>query len=106
MRRERPGKRINIRLDGSYTVEAAGVMSAVLLTILMLLGAAFQVHKEVLESMKLHTSVEQARHAVSSISEKEINMRREIGNGELSITAPVFRPEDSLRLWSLMEAGL
>lgn len=106
MRRRRPGRQIEMRLDGSYTVEAAGVMSAVLLTILVLLGAAFQVHREVLESMKLHTSVEKARHAVSSIGEKEINMRRKIGDEELSITAPVFRPEDSLRLWSLLEAEL
>lgn len=94
-------KWLYMQLNGGYTVEAAGVMSAVLLTVMILLSAAFHIHKEVLESMKLHTSVEQARHAVSSIEEKEIHMQAE---GIPAITAPVFRPEDSLRMWSLLEA--
>lgn len=93
----------NIRLNAGYTVEAAGVMSAVLLTVMILLSSAFHIHREVLEAMNLHTAVEQARHAVSSADEKEIQMQAETGNGRLSITAPVFRPEDSLRMWSLLE---
>lgn len=97
-------KWLGIRLDGGYTVEAAGVMSAVLLTVMILLSAAFHIHREVVESMKLHTSVEQARHAVASVGEKEIHMQAGTGEGTLSITAPVFRPEASLRMWSLLEA--
>lgn len=96
-------KWIHIQLDAGYTVEAAGVMSAVLLTVMLLLSMAFHIHGEVLASMKLHTSVEQARHAISSAGEDEIHMQADTGKGMLSITAPVFRPEDSLRLWSLLE---
>lgn len=96
-------KWINMQLNAAYTVEAAGVMTVVLLTVMILLGMAFHVHKEVVESMKLHTSVEQVRHAVSSKGEKEIRMQAGMGDGTLSITAPVFRPENSLRMWSLLE---
>lgn len=97
-------KRMHMRLKCGYTVEAAGVMSVVLLTVMVLLTAAFHIHKEVLESMHLHTLVEQERHAVSSIDKTEISMQAEAGEKVLTITAPVFRPEDSLRMWSLLEA--
>lgn len=97
------GRREHKRLSGGYTVEAAGVMSAVLLTIMILLTSAFHIHKEVREAMRLHTSVEEARHAVTSVDEKEIRMEAETGKGVLVITAQVFRPEDSLRMWSLLE---
>lgn len=79
-------------------------MSAVLLTIMILLTAAFRIHKEVWESMRLHITVEQERHAVSSIDKTEIYMQAEAGEKELTIIAPVFRPENSLRMWSLLEA--
>lgn len=97
------GKWMHLRLKAGFTVEAAGVMSAVLLTVMILLNAAFHIHREVFEAMKLHTSVEQIRHAVSSAEEKKIQMQADTGNGSLTITAPVFRPEDSLRMWSLLE---
>lgn len=96
-------KWIHIKLNAAYTVEAAGVMSVVLLTVMLLLNTAFHLHREVVASMKLHTSVEQVRHAVSSAGESEIHMQADTGEGILSITAPVFRPEDSLRMWSLLE---
>lgn len=92
-------------MDAGYTVEAAGVMSAVLLTIMVLLSSAFHIHQEVLVLMRLHTSVEQARHAVSAVDEDEISMEAE-GDGDSGsfvISAPVFRPENSLRMWSLLE---
>lgn len=97
------GKRPVRSLRAVYTVEAAGVMSAVLLTVMILLTSAFQIHKEVQTAMKLHTSVEQARHAVSSVEEREIRMQADTGSGALTISAPVFRPENSLRMWSLLE---
>lgn len=96
-------KRLFMRLNGAYTVEAAGVMSAVLLTILVLLSSAFQIHREILAVMRLHTSVERERHAVSSVDEDEVSMEVNTGNGMLVISAPVFRPENSLRMWSLLE---
>lgn len=107
--KEQPGgmiveKWMCMRLKSGYTVEAAGVMSAVLLTIMILLTAAFRIHKEVWGSMRLHTMVEQERHAVSSIDKTEIYMQAEAGEKVLTIIAPVFRPENSLRMWSLLEA--
>lgn len=96
-------KRLFMRLNGAYTVEAAGVMSAVLLTILVLLSSAFHIHREILAVMRLHTSVERERHAVSSVNEDEVSMEVNTGNGTLVISAPVFRPENSLRMWSLLE---
>lgn len=97
------GRRMRKRLKAGYTVEAAGVMSAVLLTVMILLSSAFRIHNEVLEAMKLHTSVEQARHGINATEEKEVRMQVETGSKTLMITAPVFRPEDSLRMWSLLE---
>ncbi len=72
-------KWIHIRFDAGYTVEAAGVMSVVLLTVMLLLSTAFHVHREVAASMKLHTSVEQVRHAVLSAGEREIHMQEDTG---------------------------
>lgn len=96
-------RRVCTGLNAGYTVEAAGVMSAVLLTIMVLLCSAFHIHHEVLTLMRLHTSVEQARHAISAVDEDEISMEAEGNGGTLAIRAPVFRPENSLRMWSLLE---
>lgn len=96
-------RRLCTGLDAGYTVEAAGVMSAVLLTIMVLLSSAFHIHQEVLVLMRLHTSVEQARHAVSAVDEDEVSMEAERDGGSFIISAPVFRPENSLRMWSLLE---
>lgn len=91
------------RIRASYTVEAAGVMAAVLVTIMMLLNAAFHIHAETVGAMKLHTQVEKERHAVESADEQEVTLQAAGSRWRLEITAPVFRPEESLRMWSLAE---
>lgn len=99
----RRGRQTRTRLRAQYTVEAAGVMGAVLLTILTLLSAAFHIHAEVVGAMKLHTEVEQERHKVESSEEREVSRQGKGSGWELEITSPVYRPENLLRLWSLME---
>lgn len=87
----------------SYTVEMAGVMAVVLFTILILLNRAFGFQAETVGYFRLHETVEKERHLIQNMEEKEIK-REDSGNGwELEITAPVFRPENSLRIWSLAE---
>ncbi len=90
-------------LPAGYTVEAAGVMSVVLFTIMVLIGQAFQIRAETSGAFALHEAVEQKRHAVEQIEEQEITMETQGSNWQLEITAPVFRPEDDLRAWSLVE---
>lgn len=90
-------------LAAGYTVEAAGVMAVVLFTIMILVNQAFRIHAETVGYFRLHTQVEWDRHAVENVEEDEV-CRQAAGSGwELEITAPVFRPENSLRLWSLAE---
>lgn len=90
-------------LQASYTVEASGVMSVVLFTIMVLIGQAFQIHAETSGAFALHEAVEQKRHAVEQIEEQEIIMETKGSDWQLEITAFVFRPEDDLRAWSLVE---
>lgn len=90
-------------LAGSYTVEAAGVMAVVLFTVLILLDQAFHVRAETVGVFVAHEAVERERHQIEYRNEKEIN-RKEMGmRWSLDLTVPVFRPEESLRLWSLAE---
>lgn len=91
------------RLCAAYTVEATGVMAAVFFTVMLIIRAAFSLNAEVVGIMELHREIEVERHAVSNINEAEI-ARSAQGNGwSINITAPVFRPEKSLRKWSLVE---
>ncbi|MCD8083845.1 MAG: hypothetical protein LUE86_10145 [Clostridiales bacterium] len=91
------------RLRASYTVEAAGVMAAVLFTILILMNRALGFRAETVGYFGLHETVERERHLIENMEETQIE-RQSSGNGwSLEITAPVFRPEQSLRLWSLAE---
>lgn len=90
-------------LAASYTVEAAGVMATVFFIIMILMNQAFRLHGETVGYFALHETVERERHAVENKKEAKVT-RRADGNGwELEITAPVFRPENSLRMWSLAE---
>lgn len=95
----------NAVLCASYTVEAAGVMAAVLFTILLLISQAFRLRSETVEAFLLHEAVERERHAVAQIDEPRIRKQSMGKNGDLDITASVFRPENSLRMWSLAEDG-
>ena len=90
-------------MRASYTVEAAGVMAVVLLTIMILMNQAFRLRAETVGGFSLHEAVERERHSVESIEEQEICRQASGEAWNLEITMPVFRPEDSLRMWSLAE---
>lgn len=90
-------------LPGSYTVEAAGVMAVVLFTVMILLNQAFHMRAETVGVFSLHETVERERHEIEHIEEKEINRKERGMRWSLDLTVPVFRPEESLRLWSLAE---
>jgi hypothetical protein len=92
-----------MRVQGSYTVETAGVMAVVLFTVMILLNTAFHLRVETVGEFGVHELVEKERHAVESIREEEISYQAEGQRWSLEVTAPVYRPEDSLRLWSLAE---
>lgn len=90
-------------LRGSFTVEAAGVMAVVLFCVMILLDQAFHVRAETVGEFRVHETVERERHLMEKIGENEISAS---GNGErwsLEVTAPVFRPENALRMWCLLE---
>lgn len=91
------------KLKAGYTVEAAGVMAAVLFTIMVILRAAFSLQAEVSGIMRVHRQVEEQRHAVIHQEEKQIEGSDQGSGWSISIRAPVFRPEESLRLWSIVE---
>ncbi len=91
------------RLSASYTVEAAGVMAIVFFSIMVLLNQAFHVHAETVGSFVLHDEVERERHQVENQYEAEISRKAQGARWSREITAAVFRPEESLRLWSLAE---
>lgn len=86
-----------------YTVEAAGVMALVLFTVMILINQAFRIHGETARAFALHEKVEQDRHRIEHVKEREITMEAQTRDWSLEITAPVFRPEEMLRLWSLAE---
>lgn len=90
-------------VPASYTVEAAGVMAVILFTVMVLLNQAFHVRAETADSFELHEAVERDRHACESEDAGEITRQAEGIRWGLEITASVFRPEESLRMWSLME---
>lgn len=91
------------KVQAGYTVEAAGVMTLVLVTIMVLMNQAFRIHAETAGVFALHEAAEKKRHAIESVSEKEVIMSMHRHNWNLEITAPVFRPEETLRMWSLTE---
>lgn len=96
-------KRTACGLRGSFTVETAGVMAVVLFGVMILLDQAFSVRAETVGEFRVHETVERERHLIENIEENEISAS---GSGErwsLEVTAPVFRPENALRMWCLME---
>jgi hypothetical protein len=92
-----------MRVKGSYTVEMAGIMAAVLFTMMVILNAAFHVRAEAVGGFTVHEQVERERHSLENMDESEITEQSEGQQWSMEITAPVFRPENSLRLWSLAE---
>lgn len=90
-------------LKASYTIEAAGVMAAIGFCMLVLLSQAFRFEAESRGGFQLHEAVERERHALENRDQKEIRKKAAGNFWDLEICAPVFRPENSLRLWSLAE---
>ena len=87
-----------MKLQASMTVEAAGVMVVVLTTLMILMGQA-----RAAGNFALHETVERERHRIEHAEEEQIKEQAKGNNWELEITAPVFRPEKMLRMWSLAE---
>ena len=92
-----------VGMQAGYTVEATCVMAVVFFVVMVLIGQALQMHAKVSGSFVLHEAVEQKRHAIEQIGEQEITMETAGRDWNLEICAPVFRPEEELRAWSLVE---
>ena len=90
-------------IRASYTVEAAGVLEIVLLVVMVLLNHAFHVRAETAGDFTVHEWVERKRHAIENQEEHEITSQAQGMRWSIEITAPVFRPEETLRMWSLAE---
>lgn len=90
-------------LRASTTVEAAGVMSVVLLSIMVLMSEAMRLRGETVGGFLLHEQVERERHLPENYGEKKIHRQAEGRGWNSDITVSVFRPENSLRMWSLGE---
>ena len=92
-----------MKLQASMTVEAAGVMVVVLTTLMILMGQAMNWSARAAGNFALHETVELERHRIEHAEEEQIKEQAKGNNWELEITAPVFRPEKMLRMWSLAE---
>ena len=78
-------------------------MATVFFIIMILMNQAFRLHAETVGYFALHETVERERHLVDNKKESEVVEYADGTGWNLEITAPVFRPEDSLRMWSLAE---
>lgn len=95
-----------MKVKASFTVEAAGVMAAVMFVIMILISQAFRLRAETVGKFSVHEETEKLRHLVENAEKEEIVRSRE-GNGwQIEIEAQVFRPENFLRKWSLAEDGV
>lgn len=90
-------------VKASYTVEAAGVMAIVFFVMMILLNQAFHVHAETAGSFAVHEEAERERHKTENEDEGEITRETQGMRWSLDLTVPVYRPEDSLRIWSLAD---
>lgn len=87
----------------SYTIEAAGVMAAVFLAVMVLLNQAFHIRSETVGNFVVHEAVERERHKIENQDELEITRQAQGMRWSIELTTPVFCPENSLRMWSLAE---
>ena len=92
-----------MKLRASMTVEAAGVMAVVLTTLMILMGQAMSWSARASGTFVLHETVERERHQTEHAEEEQIKEQAKGNHWSLEITAPVFRPEKMLRMWSLAE---
>lgn len=92
-----------IRLQASYTVEAAGVMAVLFFTIMILLNQAFHIRAETVGCFQVHEAVEKERHEIAHSDDKEITHAASGVRWSIEVTSPVFRPEEAIRMWSMLE---
>lgn len=85
------------------TVETAGVMAVVLVTLMVLMGQAMNWSARAAGNFRLHETVERERHQIEHAQEERILRQADGTDWNLEISAPVFRPENLLRMWSLAE---
>lgn len=101
--KEAKGMMIHQKVSGSLTVEMAGVMEIVFFSMMVLLQVAFRVRAETVGEFRVHEEVERERHEIMHIEDEEISKEGQGQLWSLKVTAPVYRPEDYLRMWSLAE---
>ncbi len=94
---------LGMGIRASYTVEAAGLMALIFFTIMILLNQAFHVHAETSGCFATHEAVESERHKIENQDEPEISRQVQGMRWSLDLTASVFSPEKTLRMWSLAE---
>lgn len=90
-------------MKAEYTVEAAGVMAVMLFTVMILLNQAFHIRAETAGSFRVHETVEKERHEIAHSDEKEITHADQGIRWSIEVTSPVFRPEEAIRMWSMLE---
>lgn len=93
---------IRMKLRASFTVEAAGVMAAVMFVIMVLISQAFRLKAETVGKFSVHEEAERLRH-LTEYMEEEIVCRKTGTGWQLEIELQQFRPEKFLRKWSLVE---
>lgn len=82
-------------VKAGFTVEAAGVTAAVLISFLILIKVAIDQSNQIRETMEVHQQVEVERHNIETGLNEKVTKD--------FITSSAFRPEQYLRLWSLFE---
>lgn len=78
-------------------------MAVVLTTLMILMGQAMSWSARASGTFALHETVERERHLTEYAEEEQIKEQAKGNHWSLEITAPVFRPEKMLRMWSLAE---
>lgn len=101
MKKEKEGR--PFYLKASYTVEAAGVMAVLLFTVMILMNQAFHIRAETVGCFQVHEEVEKVRHEIAHSGEKEITRSDQGMRWSLEVTSPVFRPEEVIRMWGMLE---
>lgn len=96
---------MNRGIQASYTIEAAGIMAAVLFVVMVLLNQAFHIRAETVGNFTVHETVERERHEIDHQTERRITRQAQGIRWRIELTAPVFRPEETLRMWSLTEGA-
>ena len=74
----------------SYTIEAAGVMAAVFLAVMVLLNQAFHIRSETVGNFVVHEAVERERHKIENQDELEITRQAQGMRWSIELTTPEY----------------